>query len=1211
VIKRSVVFLFFLFLSFAGIPYWVNYDTNTVWIKTNLTQTTKLYAYYSCSGTQSDGRNVFIAFFERKNGNNIYKSASWSFYDYYSNYVDISHSDGGRYLKLYGNGCRYCEFRYYVRARGGCDEDLDFIIDGSKIRDDNDCGSGSWHEEYATFDYSSGTWYWTGASKSFSYDGHVDYVRIQDTDDDSGGSYLKWAFIRKYYPSLSLSINYGSEETGSWEVEGQTCTKRRQITISSNAEKTDYQVALSYSYFNSENLVFLAKPPKQIHILNVSPEQNFLTQNKTILFNYTVEFQTEDGENASVELWLDEVLIANDTIQNGTITIQHIVNTTYGNHTFTIKAYSQNDTSVYDELSRTFEVYFNITPLIPEPNITLSGNLTVFEVKTQNLYPIICEYYIDNVLVDNKTFQTSGTYNITRSISNGTHTWQVKCKAQDNTNYTKQTDIITFHKNFVSFEKEVQIPVFGNVISTHQRLFFDNKHNLWLLFFVEKDPEDLLYLVRITNDTVKEIASTELETNNLADFFVFLPEAGGTFFDILTFSKNASKFFLIRKHNENENADIEVLEYNTTNISGWSTSITYVFPNSYYDPWGYINLPENYTITDNSFYLFAVKVNTTSGQRVIYLAKKPNNDTPQLVRWGAVYSSSYWSVAPIQTAPLDTNLTVWVAPFYERGSHNRPYIRIALVENNGTSWNFKTSTCEFLNGGNLTSTFGRTKKYLFLVLNNASCYYSSNNNFYIYEANTNKIFSKNKAPAENSFIIFSSDDTFNIFEENKTIAVYFNGSSFNVSELGYQDYGLQVPFRRGEMTTFETQNGIDRVVKGKAILQQNGVFLLYTDRFYDAKFITYDEQEEYRKPFKVQIYTNESISYRTEGEVWGYAIPSELIGGLKKVYITGHTGTKRLYIVGLNKNYLLEAWSLNQDQGIFCSFTVYNQFQIPISDARISALRYSIKKKSWVVVEQTLTDLKGQGYLFLEPFVVYKVRVEGDNYVAMEFDYTPIGSPCQVEVKLNSNGSVIQPMPEYHTLFEDVSYSIKPSNGSFFKQPFNITFTISSAKGKLEWAKMVIIKEFNHTQTTVFNSSITNPTGGVLQYSVNTTGKYHVFVSFKHEDFEEYSVYPKTYWLGLNVGLSKAMEQLNSDVISGWSWFFFSLVVAILVAGFVAQYTVDGAGIMGLIALWILTLIYPSGVVVCLGGGMCITTLTATVLLTLLVGGGLLATKYL
>ncbi len=86
---------------------------------------------------------------------------------------------------------------------------------------------------------------------------------------------VDYLFVRKY-SSTEPTIQYGSEESGSWTIDGYTYTKRRKVTITSSEDLQDYQVALDYSQFGDDTL-YVGEPiyPYWIeHDENNNPSNN-------------------------------------------------------------------------------------------------------------------------------------------------------------------------------------------------------------------------------------------------------------------------------------------------------------------------------------------------------------------------------------------------------------------------------------------------------------------------------------------------------------------------------------------------------------------------------------------------------------------------------------------------------------------------------------------------------------------------------------------------------------------------------------------------------------------------------------------------------------------------------------------------------------------------------------------------------------------------
>ena len=95
--------------------------------------------------------------------------------------------------------------------------------------------------------------------------------------------------------------------------------------------------------------------------------------------------------------------------------------------------------------------------------------------------------------------------------------------------------------------------------------------------------------------------------------------------------------------------------------------------------------------------------------------------------------------------------------------------------------------------------------------------------------------------------------------------------------------------------------------------------------------------------------------------------------------------------------------------------------------------------------------------------------------------------------------------------------------------------------------------------------------------------------------------------IGSNSLLDAREELETNSPISGWGFYFIGVVITMLVVGFVSRYTIDGAGIAGLLVLWGFTLLNPDTAVACVGGlgGACFTPLIATTLTTVVTGAAL------
>jgi hypothetical protein len=385
------------------------------------------------------------------------------------------------------------------------------------------------------------------------------------------------------------------------------------------------------------------------------------------------------------------------------------------------------------------------------------------------------------------------------------------------------------------------------------------------------------------------------------------------------------------------------------------------------------------------------------------------------------------------------------------------------------------------------------------------------------------------------------------------------------------------------------------------------VKLLYNQYTYDGKFLCYDEMAENRLSFKVGVYTDTSANVLSNYS-YGYVIPSSILGtGNKKAYFTCANGTQRLFITGLNNNYTVNSYSLQQPKGVYYTFQALDQYSIPVANASMTAYRFSIVNQAFVPIEQGITDFNGNAIFYLEPYQFYKFIVQANGFVVLTFDLTP-GSDTVLEFKLQNTGGTILVIPSFDRVFNDVSYYLSPSQ-TFQNSTFNLTYTISSANSTLEYYGMNITYEFNGTHQHVFNGTGTSAGGSVLVYTATNNGTYRVDTWFKAQGYALYRTPQVSYFLSAKQGLGYVKERLPG-MMGGWAYFLIATCVALLVAGYISRYTIDGAGIMGLMVLWFFTAMNPGAVIVgaascTLGTLGCITIVMATGLTSIIVIGGL------
>jgi hypothetical protein len=191
--------------------------------------------------------------------------------------------------------------------------------------------------------------------------------------------------------------------------------------------------------------------------------------------------------------------------------------------------------------------------------------------------------------------------------------------------------------------------------------------------------------------------------------------------------------------------------------------------------------------------------------------------------------------------------------------------------------------------------------------------------------------------------------------------------------------------------------------------------------------------------------------------------------------------------------------------------------------------------------------------------------------------------------------------PTQGFVFYDVRFYLYPENSTVSNYT-NITYSITANSSLNEWG--MSIDFFNLTSgnwTGIYSQNSSNSSGGNLTYYANESGRYRVNVFFNHTTYGFYTPTTYTYSIAINSSWNQARDYwADNPPISGWAYYFFALVVAMLVAGFVSRYAIDGAGWVGLLVLWAFTIFWPSAQIACIGGydALCIDSFTATVATT-------------
>jgi hypothetical protein len=878
---------------------------------------------------------------------------------------------------------------------------------------------------------------------------------------------------------------------------------------------------------------------------------------------------------------LNTDLTFNKTILANTSNLSYSWNsagTPQANYVIRVKAIDNYTLSAFDDSVEFTLATFNASLLLPSNAVILEGNSTLFTYSTNNIItPATCSIYLDTVAIYSAGNLNNATSHYA-TVGQGSHTWYVSC-ISDDALFTYTTASRTFSMNYSSFNFLINLSATQqNVFSQPQLLFYDVSGYLNVLYFTDEVAGNTLRVAQLNGSNIVANYSL-LYADTPLIFATVLREANKTIIYGLTTAAPSTS--LIITLNGSLSATTGSFPYNSV-----------VKDNGYYDAYTYAGTAHYQTLslTPQSQYFTMVPIANGSGYFTI------NATSNAVAQVGAQLPANI--AAAWQTMANDSALTTWY--YLGTGGTN-----ISLSYYNGTR-NKLIELDSGYTGAELNASIGNFYEYggtKYVVLANLT-------NTTIYQINGNLSYKFAEKLANPSFLYFVDKDTFLFFNTvGATTSAYscYFATVGNCTKLTAAEYGFSMPYVRGRMATMKREGNSDVVAQG-VISAGDTTALLYSQYTYDGKYLCYDEMAETRKLFKVNIYT-ETTANQLSNNSWGYVIPSSILGsGFKKAYFTCWNGTQRLFLAGLNSNFTINSYSLEVPKGVYYTFQALNQYNIPVQNATITAFRFAPSKAAFVPIEQGISDFNGNAIFYLEPYQFYKFVVEANGYIVLTFDLTP-GADTVLEFKLSQSGGTVLVIPTYERVFNDVSYSLTPAT-TYQNQSFNITYTISSGAAELTYYCMNVTREWNGTTGLVYNATGTAAGGGILQYTATLNGTYRVNTCFKHQNYTLYAPPLVTYYLSPKQGLTNVRDRLPG-MMGGWAYFMIATVIALIVAGYISRFTIDGAGLMGLMVLWFFTAMNPGAVIIgaagcTLGTLGCITITMATGLTSIIVIGGLL-----
>lgn len=833
----------------------------------------------------------------------------------------------------------------------------------------------------------------------------------------------------------------------------------------------------------------------------------------------------------------------------------------------------------------------SITANSPANNSVLSGTFTTFNYSF-TIAPstnLTCVINMNGTAVSNITEVDLGTISraITVPASAGTHSWNATCYSVTNTSMSVSTPMYFFTMGGGNYSSVINISTGPqNVLTTPQTLFYDTNGNLNALYFEGTLPTNTLHIVTVTNGAVNTSYSTTLNATD--SFFAVFRESSHT--SILTFSKaNTTEYFL---------------DFNGALVANSSASVYNVSGNQLYDPYSYAYTKQFTTLNYNNSGYYLFQLPTANGD---FLMKKSLGAET----FSSINSSSLLFGWP--TLANSSDLTTW---YYVWPVNNSGTYSPTLVYYNGSAQQSIQAITTGLSASAIANMSVAMEQYggmTYVLLANII------NKTFVYNIENNLTYQINETMSQPSSLLFVDANTFVFFSTNGTDTLAHscyvdtvNTTSMACTEFTSAQYGAVVPYSTGTMITSKRNGTGDFVTQG-IIVSGPVVQLSYSQNIYDVKYVCYDEINGTRIPFVTQIYSG-NYSVVLQNDSWGYVIPSALLLGVNdSVFFLCQYGVTRELFSGLTNGYSLNFYSLDTGLGNYYTFTVKDAYGQLVPDVLVSAYRFIPNVNVQGIVAQGVSDFAGTVTLYLQPFVPYTLVVTSSNYATISSLYTP-GTNTNPVIQLGATGAQTIVMPNWYYEVNDISWTTTPQNLTVYNAT-NVTFQISAAHSDLLYFGFNVSRANYSNLTAVCNQQInSSPGGGILNCSITVPGNYLIQPFWRVQNYSERNPVPKTLTYSNGTMFQSAFDTFAaSQPIGPWGFYAIALVIAMIAGGWVARYTIDGAGLIVCAVLWFFTLFNPNACLIPLMTGMdyCISPIIITTFTTLATVAALFLVRYL
>jgi hypothetical protein len=911
--------------------------------------------------------------------------------------------------------------------------------------------------------------------------------------------------------------------------------------------------------------------------VDTAPPENitFLTPTNNTQYLYNVSFVL----NAS-EIYIKNcTLTLNSTKVNMTVIPPNTCAYNYTGYNLTLPFYATvcdlfglcSNSSNY-----LISTYFNSTQITPINGSNLSGTTAVFTINTTNIYPISCGLFINGVEQERKTINESSNATFAGFLlSSGS--WWFSCYSLHNESLIMNSSTRNFTAVNSTFSDYYNLLLSTQAVyASPQILFYDVNNKLNVLYYVQNFT-DYARIATLNGSTIER--NLTVATPRANDFAAIMRLANSTL--LLTF-------------NRSDNSTAQFIVFNDTSITATPMATTFsAKPNSIYDPntYTYTKQFPSLDITPDSYYLFFIQ--DASSTKLIKMNATLNSSGVSALNTIDTYTPTFtW-----QTIANNSNLTTW---YYAIPTGSGPY-SITIYYYNGTA----STSVATPDSATYSAAQIANAKVLFEEYNNTIYFVQSNtSNFVIYRLKDGKKWTQGSSTITfPSNFLFIDEDTFVFFSAetagNYTYSCYFGGSAGNCTRISATDYGITVPFARGTMVTSKRTPSLtgpyDVVSQGAVFSIGNNTRLYYKEYTYDLKIRCFDEVNLTRNTMNVRIFSSDRSAVMSPSVyVYGYAASNALLGsGTRKVYAQCYGGTSRMYLYDPNVNPKLDVFSLtNTAPHAYYTFFMTDCYGLPSRNTLVTMSRFMSDRQDYAIVEQAYSSLSGDAALFLDPFVIYKMKILTADGLNLTQDFIPSTS-YSISLPLGCGGERIVTPRTYESAFENLSYSltaIDESGKNVLNAQTNNSFTIqasaSSSKKRIISTNFLVFRVApNGKNDLILNLTRTDPAGANFSLMINnSTGSAYysavMTILIVNEDINNenltlnLSSYKNraTIVVRGSVSLVTAQSEISSmrenlqrfaQSGGGWAWFFITTILTMLVVGYVSKYTIDGAGIVG------------------------------------------------